>query len=217
MTKRIKSIAILLSVLLLVGIIGSIGATAAIWTTGGGAAGDSAAAPVVNSTDWNVWADYFTGAPQGTSSARLTGFKEELGFSHNRLIIPTHIDVEIEKDGTKSTENREVVEIAGGMFANSALKEMIEEIYIPYTVTKICANAFSGFINLRKIVFGAIGEDSSDNEKKVVIEMFAFSGCASFDKDTGIVYEGIEGQTQRLPEIDANAFYASGTMLQETP
>lgn len=199
MTKRIKTIAILLSVLLLAGFVGSIGATAAIWTTGGGSTDNNAAAPVVQSDDWNVWAKYFTGVGIRTGGARLTGFKDDVGFSSNRLFIPTSIDIVVGEtaEGTDQTQSRSVTEIAGGLFTNSVLKEMVEEIYIPYTVTKICANAFSGFVNLKKIVFGNVGQGG----EKCTVEMFAFSGCGVFDPTTGIE------RGNRTITFDSNAFF----------
>lgn len=182
MTKRIKLFAIALSIVLVVGLVGSIGATAAIWSTESGAAGNDSLGTTTKSEDWNVWAKYFDFIPEGSSGAILTSFKSDIGFNGNRLIIPKQV---IKLDGeTKSYHN--VTTVSGQVFQISILKEMVEEIYIPYTVGKICANAFSGFVNLKKVVFEDIGESATDGAKEVIVDMFAFSGCPKLDPSNGI-------------------------------
>ena len=177
MTKRVKIFAILMSVVMFAAIVCSIGATAAIWTSGTSAEGGASFDATIERFDWNVWAKYFGGVKLADGEARLTGFKD-VGFNDSRLIIPMSIAVEGE-DGVCA-----VTEIASGLFDSSVLKEMVEEIYIPHTVKRICANAFSGFANLKKVVFADIDEVGSD--EGCFVEAFAFSGCGILDPETGV-------------------------------
>lgn len=211
MTKRIKFFAIILSLLLIVGLIGSIGATAAIWTSAGAGGGEDNKGTAVEILEWNAWAKYFAFQEvTGDDGIIITKFKNdasgnEMGFNDPVLIIPSAID------------NKTVVGIAGGTFADSVLKEMVEEIYIPQSVTKICANAFSGFVNLRKVVFQADASGSISCN----IEDFAFAGTSQFEIYKDEVKEGNQLTLKKSDDgkyqaggltFGANAFFGSDPM-----
>ena len=144
MTKRIKIFAILLSVLLVVGLVGAVGVTAAIWTEGEGKEALDASVDV----DWNAWAKYFNyetvdGGIVITKFKAQTdnGAQTEIGFNSSVLIIPRSID------------EKTVVGVSGSAFSDAVLKEMAEELRIPNTVISISASAFAGFVNLKRVVF----------------------------------------------------------------
>lgn len=192
MTKRIKLVAITLSVVIIVALIGSIGATAAIWSSSG-TGGNSEVGPSATSENWNVWAKYFKRSSDGV----LTGFHfaietlqeessaEPVSFNHNRLIIPNRV-------------NGDVTVISGGLFEASVMKEMAEELAIPSTVLEIRASAFSGFVNLKTVTF-QLKPIKSD----YVIEDFAFAGTTSLEK----IYVGTASLSDLTATKDENEYY----------
>ncbi len=166
MTKRIKLVAIILSAVIIVALVGSIGATAAIWSSSG-TGGNSEVGPSANSENWNVWAKYF----QRSSDGVLTGFHFTIedpsntdSFNHNRLIIPNSI-------------GGDVTEISGGLFEASVMKEMADEIAIPASIKTIRASAFSGFTNLKTVTFQLKPEAG-----EYVIDEFVFAGTLQLEK-----------------------------------
>lgn len=186
MTKRIKLMAILMSAVLLVALVASIGATAAIWSSSG-TGGNGEVGPNISDIDWNAWQKYFAyntvdnkvvltefhQAPDPAEGDSAVGSTDvaSFGFNHCRLIIPKSVG-----------DDLPVVTISGSLFSDVSLKEMVEELYIPNTVTKIEANAFSGLTNLKKVVFEGSTRTAGGSEilgANYVLEMFSFAGTTS--------------------------------------
>ncbi len=194
MTKRMKIAIILMSVILCAALASGIGATAAIWTDAGGETGNqSTVGTGFQVNDWNVWAKYFTGVDNGDNNGlSLTGFHADgAGFNDHTMIIP------------KQVGEKDVVRIGSGLFADVTVKEMIEVLYIPSSVTEIAESAFSALPNLRQVVFEAEGNYS--------IGAYAFAGCAKLTEvvlSDGTDAKGASGSTTFV--VDKNAFIAAG-------
>ena len=176
MTKRIKLVAIVLSVLMAATLVVSIGVTAAIWSTSG-TGGNSEVGPSATSDNWNVWAKYFKRSSDGVlfgfdfTSEDVADTSTQVGFNHNRLIIPNSVD-------------GDVTVISSGLFETSTMKEMAEELAIPSSVKTIRASAFAGFTNLKTVTLQLKPEAAGPGE--YVIEPFAFAGTT----DLAEVYVG---------------------------
>lgn len=171
MTKRIKTVLILLSVVMIMIFAASIGMTLAIWTSTGAGLDNNTVAPATDSSmDWNMWAKYFDGVVINDVShtAAVTAFHTDgYGLNLETVIIPTDVTV----DGIPC----KVVEIRSQAFADNILKQLPVTIYIPPTVTRICAATFANLPSLTRVVFGV----DSEQTEPCVIEDYAFMMCAS--------------------------------------
>ncbi len=211
MTKRIKIFAILLSVLLVVGLVGAIGVTAAIWTEDEGKEALDASVDV----DWTVWAKYFDyetvdGGIVITKFKTQTenGAQIETGFNSPILIIPRSID------------EKTVVGISGSVFSDAVLKEMVEELRIPNTVTSISASAFAGFVNLKRVVFETgcnctVGDFALAGTRKLAGIYVGDAPVSLSLSDGKYVYDGDDTTNLTFAE---NAFFGSAyAPLSVTP
>ncbi len=180
MTKRIRNVAILLSVVFVALIVASISMTAAVWTSsGGGDVSQSTVGTNAQSVDWNMWAKYFECFDEneyhsigiedalGDNQVALGKFfAQGIGLNNGRLIIPKTI----ERDGVTKV----VAVITSQVFADVTLQEMVEELYIPKEIKYIAPGAFAGLVNLKKVVFEA--------DKLPTLGQAAFAGCLSLSK-----------------------------------
>ena len=211
MTKRLKLILIIVSVMLISVLTTAIGLTAARWSTMGG---ESEYGPTVSTPDWNSWKKYFR------NDAELTDddyheYNDYEVFTHEEnestifdglaifgfygtnlgdVIFPSQLGAE---------GNIDVSELRNTIFTDSTKKDLPVAIYIPGTIQSISANTFSNLPNLEIVVFAAGNE--------VDVDEYAFAFCRSL---TTVIIEG--GRTVNFADTTFAGCTALNSITGET-
>lgn len=179
MTRRIKFAAALLSVVLLAVLATGIGVSAAIWTRPGSGPGGNTVGADTKAIDWNLYAKYFAYVNEG-GELHLTKFysadADPSGLNLSVMIIPNMIDT-TGRDLPDEQVDIQVTEIRSSVFADTVLKELIVELYIPSSVKVIDPLTFMGMPNLKKVVF----QDGSDCN----VGAYAFANCPNLTEIVG--------------------------------
>ncbi len=182
MSRKFRISAILLCVVLVCFICASIGVTAAIWQGDGGDSNTYGPNPI--SPDWNSWEKYFT-YEVGTYSyngTTVTG-AYVTGFSGTNLE-----DVVFPQSATVGGTIYDVIGIRNTVFSSTTLKVLPVTISISPSVLYIQDSAFANLVNLQSVYFGA---STATGARPIChIGEYAFMGCTSLSKSTGIVNAG---------------------------
>ena len=183
MTRRIRTVLIIMTVVLVAVMSTAIGLTAAVWDSSSG--GKAEYGPNIGTIDWNSWTKYFEyEALEDRNGATVTSYT---GTNLGDVIIPL--------SGTQGT----VKEISNNIFSTTT-KELPITIYISATVEQIQAAAFSNLPNLEKVVFASTGDLNGVEvtAQSVTVGAYCFAGCANLKE---IVIEG-----NRSVTFDPTAF-----------
>lgn len=186
MTKRLKIVLIILSIVLVAVMATGVGLTVAIWDSQG--SGESEYGPVLASTDWNSWAKYFD-----NNGSEIIGYT---GTNLQDVILPNEID------------GFEITTVKSSAFASTTTQDLPVTVYISPSISKIEASTFINMTSLQKVVFAAgsnvtIGDfcfAGCSSLKEIVIEgnrtvnfaSTAFIGCTSLETITGYTSEQID-------------------------
>lgn len=165
------------------------GVSYAVWTSPEGSVsgeGTTTVSPSVNANEGYVWAKYFnfeTITEGNIKYAAITTFyadgAQAAGLNLADVYIPEEFWVKKDdgtrlyvKDGLTAGKDYDVYKtkiITNRIFMDVTLKQLPVNVYIPSGVTKIETGAFSGLVNLKKVVFYVANV--------CTIEQYAFVDC----------------------------------------
>lgn len=188
MKRSYKIAALIMSVMLVVVAVSTMGVSYAIWSSADGLieGGEEAKSPSASPDLENyVFAKYCTyEVIDDKNNIRLTGFHtDDVGINLSTVYIPNEIWVDNETNERINTKE-ELVErnyttyyvksISNQFFSDTTLKELAVNIYIPANVESIEAYAFANLPNLECVYFL--------NKNTLSIADFAFIGCVKLSK-----------------------------------
>lgn len=191
MKRSYKIAALIVSVMLVVVAVSTMGVSYAIWSSadglieGGNVQQSPSATPDLENY---VWVKYctFEIIEEGKNDVVLTGFHtDDVGINLADVYIPNEIWVANGGTRINTIEERtalgegnyttySVKHISNKFFSDSTLKELAVNIYIPSNITYIETMAFANLPNLECVYFL--------NENQLTIADYAFLGCVNLSK-----------------------------------
>lgn len=123
----------------------------------------------------------------------VTDFEPDEDFE-GTVVIPQYVGVDNASDGTYSSVK--VTSLSSGAFEKA--KEDVKVIVLPVYITEIPDNAFTGCVNLEKVIAYGVTKIGAN----------AFAGCTSLEKfyvDNAITYLG-ENAFEGVPEVAITAY-----------